>query len=206
MMKKIAFASAVLVTLAGCSSTTRSPENQSDQVVSRIDNLSSRPDWLRESEPFKIQNSQVVSLGKTTIPGDNRVEAAYRIAENNAKAAIASAIEQRLDFVFQNAEEGASVDANQTRYIGAEASKLTTSSLRLQNRYWEKVSTVQDNGQRVTQYTVFSTVVIPENDFKQAILEAIRKQQGKGGLSQDFSKKVEAHWEQFVNQSTPLKN
>jgi hypothetical protein len=180
-------------------SPMQSPENQADKVLSRIDDLSARPSWLRESEPFRIEGGYVTSLGQTVIPADNRVEAAYRISENNAKSAIAGAIEQRLEFIFQNAEEGTEMDTTQARYIGAEASKLTTSSLRLDRRYWEKIATTTDSGQRVTQYRVFTTVKIPESDFKRAVMDAIRRSQGRQGISAEFAQKVNEHWDKFVN-------
>lgn len=176
-------------------------EAEPDKVLSRIDDMKERPTWLKESEPFKIQSGEVTSLGSTVIPVDHRVEAAYRIAENNAKGAIAGAIEQKLDFIFQNAEEGTSVDATQARYIGAEASKLVTSSIRPGKRYWEKVASTTDGGQRMTSYKVFATVSMPEADFKRAVMDAVRKAQGKGGLSADFAKKVDAHWDQFASES-----
>lgn len=185
------------IALMGCS-TSKIVESQKEEVVSRIDNMFSRPDWLKESEPFLVRDGQVTSLGQATVPGDNRVEAAYRIAENNAKGAISGAIESRLDFVFQNAEEGSSLDATQARFIGAEASAILTSEMRLDKRYWEKVSSVGANGERYTKYQVFVLVKMPETDFKKAIIEAARKRQGKNGLSADFAKKVDAHWEKFV--------
>src|SRR5689334_1674326 len=85
---------AVATGFCACSSTQtkHSPETQEDRVIARINDASSRPDWLDESKPFKIENGEVLSLGQTTIPGDNKVEAAYRIAENNAKGAIASSV------------------------------------------------------------------------------------------------------------------
>ncbi len=68
----------------GCSSkevkTADGNTIRPDVILSRIDSLSSRPDWLKESEPFKINDNELVSLGSTVIPGDDRVEAAYRIA------------------------------------------------------------------------------------------------------------------------------
>src|SRR4051812_21175438 len=96
--RSIVYSSSFLFLLfftASCASGSRmlTPENSPDEVLSRIDDLSSRPKWLKESEPFRIEDGVVNSLGQTTVPGDNRVEAAYRISENNAKAAIASAIE-----------------------------------------------------------------------------------------------------------------
>jgi hypothetical protein len=192
----------ILLAIASCSSRTDDKKKLSEpteNVISRIDGLSSRPNWLTESEPFKVENGSVVSLGQTTIPANHRVEAAFRIAENNAKSSISSAIEQRLDFIFQNAEEGTAMDSTQARFIGAEASKMTTSDLRLKNRYWEKVYSIDENGQTATTYKVFATVSMSEPEFKRAVMEAIRKAQGKGGLSSDFAGKVDQHWNQFTN-------
>lgn len=197
-------------TFLGCSSVPKSPpEAQPDKVVSRIDDLSSRPDWLKESQPFIIADGNVYSMGSTTLPGDQRVEAAFRVAENNAKAGIATAIEQKLEFIFQNAEEGAEMGADQARYIGAEASSLITSSIRSDKRYWERVATTQDSGERVTRFKVFSMVSMPEADFKKAILNATRKAEGKKGLSKGFAEKVDKHWDKFTSElpnSTPEQN
>lgn len=201
-MKSWKLASLVIL-CAGCASTVKNPitaEIDPDKVISRIDDLSSRPEWLKESTPFRIENGNVYSLGSTTIPGDQRVEAAFRVAENNAKAGVASAIEQKLEYIFQNAEEGAAIGADQARYIGAEASSLITSSIRSDKRYWEKLATTQDSGERVTRYKVFSLVSMPEADFKKAILAATRKAEGKKGLSKNFSEKVDKHWDQFTSQ------
>jgi hypothetical protein len=188
----------VLLALAACSSTPRTAENSEDKVIARIDGMSSRPGWLKESEAFKIVNGNVTALGSTEIPSDNRVSAAYRIAENNAKQSLCSTIEQRLEFILQNAEEGTAADSTQVRYIGSEACQLTTSSIRPDKRYWERVATTRDSGERVTETKVFATVTMPEADFKRAILDAIRKRQGKGGISADFAKKVDAQWDRFV--------
>ncbi|MBS1983224.1 MAG: hypothetical protein JST16_03550 [Bdellovibrionales bacterium] len=188
-----------LALLGACSSHPPSPENQEDKVLSRANDLKERPSWIDETEPFKIENAQAVSLGLTTIPGDHRVDAAYRIAENNAKAAIASQIESKLSFVFQNAEEGTSGDSSQARFIGAEASEMLTSSIKPGRRYWEKVATTTDSGARITKYKVFVTVTMAESDLKEAVRRAIAKREGGGQLSANFSKKVDEHWDKFVN-------
>ncbi len=195
----------IIAAIVGCSSTNskKIAEIQGnvgeERVLSRIDELSSRPSWLKESEPFRIEGGKVYSMGMTSMPADDRVEAGFRIAENNGKAAISNAIEQRLDFIFQNAEEGTAMSGTQARYIGAEASKLTTSSLRSSKRYWEKVATTQENGQVAVQYRVFAMVEMPEDDFKTAIVDAIRRSKGKAGISAEFAEKVDKHWDQFVS-------
>lgn len=190
-VKKIFLVLFAALSIASCSS-------MGDKVIARSDDLSSRPKWLKESESFKIDEGIVYSLGSATIPADGRVEAGYRIAENNAKGAIAGAIEQRLSFVFQNAEEGEGIDSRQTRFIGAEVTKLTTSAIRPARRYWEKIVTIGENGQEIIQYRIFAQVSMPEQEFKNAIFEAIRRAQGKVGLSQDFAQKVDQHWNEIV--------
>lgn len=199
-MRKITTAAITALVLAGCSSTPKSttPEAMPDKVLSRINDMSSRPSWLNEERPFDVKDGVVTSLGQTTIPGSDRVEAAYNIADNNAKGAICSAIESRLEVIFQGAEEGTAIDSTQARRISAEACKITTSSIRPGTRYWEKIAMSTDSGERVTRYKVFATVMMPETDFKRAVMNAIRKQEGKGGLSQDFAKKVDEHWDNFV--------
>lgn len=199
-MRKIIVAVISILIFAGCSSTPKptSPEAMQDKVLSRINDMSSRPDWLHEERPFDVKDGVVMSLGQTTIPGSDRVEAAYNIADNNAKGAICSAIESRLEVIFQGAEEGTAIDSTQARRIGAEACKITTPSIRPGNRYWEKVAMSTDSGERVTRYKVFATVTMPESDFKRAVINAIRKAEGKGGLSQDFAKKADDHWDNFV--------
>ena len=194
-----------LILLGGCS-TNPTLQNANfptdseleEKVISRIDDLNSRPAWFKESEVFKVVEGNVISLGSAVIPGDHRVDAAVRIAQNNAKAGICSAIEQRLDYVFQNAQEGTALDTNQARFIGAEACKMTTSSIRNSKIYWEKVSSKRDSGERYSQYKVFANVLMSESDLKAAVIEAINKRAGKGGLSKDFAKKVEQHWDQFT--------
>jgi len=191
-----------LIVISGCSSrpNVKNAENEPDAIISRIDNLDERPKYINESEPFRIEDGQVISTGMTTIPGSDRVDAAFRIAQNSAKAAIAGAIEQRLEFIFQNAEEGTSMGATQARYIGAEASKLVTSTIRPHKNYWEKLASTTDSGERVTQYKVFSTVTMPEAEFKKAVMNAIRNAQGKANISEAFAKKVDAQWDQFTGQ------
>src|SRR5690606_1816438 len=106
---------ALTLLACSCSSGIKNSETEKDKILSRIDNLDERPDYIKESEPFRFENGNIISTGMATIPSSNRVEAAFRIAQNNAKSAIAGAIEQRLEFIFQNAEEGTSIDSTQAR-------------------------------------------------------------------------------------------
>lgn len=179
---------------AACSSVS-----MKDQVIARSDDLSARPEWVKDSETFTVSKDTVYMLGSTTIPATSSPDRAYRIAENNAKQGLSSAIEQKLDFVFQNAEEGTEIGSDQTRFIGMEASKLVTSAIRPSNRYWEKVVTVTgaNADDKAVVYRVYARVAMPEKEFKKAIERAIAKAQKKG-LSADFAKKVDAQWDRFT--------
>ena len=191
---------AILIAFSGCATPSQpNAESQKEVVVSRIDGLSERPSWLKESEPLRFENGYAIALGVATIPGDNRVEAGYRIAENNAKAGIANSISQKLEFIFQQAQEGTGIDTDSSRFIGAESSKLLTSAVRSDKRYFEKVATTMDNGERVTQYRIFATVKMAESDFKKAVIEALEAAKGKKGMSDEFKEQVNKHWESFTS-------
>ena len=203
-MKKKIMIFALPLLAAACSSAPKTEMEKAvatnigeERVISRIDGMSSRPDWLKESQPFQVVDGKVSSLGMSVISINDNLSAAYRIAENNAKSSISHAIEQRLDYVFENAEEGTGF-SSQARYIGSEASKLTSSNLQLKYRYWEKVA-VQGQNEVTVQYRVFVLSQMDEPQFKAAITDAIRKSQGKQGISAEFAKKVDAHWDRFVN-------
>lgn len=195
-MKRIfrSFLALSVLACAACSSVS-----MKDQVIARSDDLSSRPEWVKDSETFTVSKGTVYMLGSTTIPATSSPDRAYRIAENNAKQGLSSAIEQKLDFVFQNAEEGTEIGSDQTRFIGMEASKLVTSAIRPSNRYWEKVVTVTgaNADDKTVVYRVYARVAMPEKEFKKAIERAIAKAQKKG-LSADFAKKVDAQWDRFT--------
>ena len=195
-MKRI-FRSFLALSVLACAAC--SAVSMKDQVIARSDDLSSRPEWVKDSETFTVSKGTVYMLGSTTIPATSSPDRAYRIAENNAKQGLSSAIEQKLDFVFQNAEEGTEIGSDQTRFIGMEASKLVTSAIRPSNRYWEKVVTVTgaNADDKAVVYRVYARVAMPEKEFKKAIERAIAKAQKKG-LSADFAKKVDAQWDRFT--------
>lgn len=75
---------------------------------------------------------------------------------------------------------------------------MTTSNIKLQKRYWEKVVTYTDAGTPKVIYRVFTSVSMPEGDFKKAVLDALKKREGKGGISGEFAKKVDVEWKKLV--------
>ena len=191
---RILYVFAAVLTLAACSSLPK------DEILARSDDLTSRPKWANEEKTFTIENKTVYVLGTHEMPvTGKRLETGKRSATLNAKKGIADAIEQKLSFMFQNAEEGDEMGADQARFIGGESSKLVASSIRPAGMYWEKVARVVDvdGNKRDTIYRIFARVQMPEDDFKKAIEEAIKRNAGKQGISADFAKKVEEHWDEM---------
>jgi hypothetical protein len=95
--------------------------------------------------------------------------------------------------------ENTEVGSEQAKFIGAEASKLSSSSLRNTKVYWEKRAITDSSGNVRIETKVFALVEMPEQDFKLAVMNAIRKSEGRKGIGADFAKKVDQHWEKFVN-------
>ncbi len=190
--------------LTGCASAPATKGYEKDQVLSTLGDRSI-PDWAEDGEakPFVIKDGKAFSVGVTTLRGDERPEAGLRIAENNARAHIAKAVENKLEFVFQNSEENASLDSTQARYIGSELSSLTTHSIRVEGAFWKRFAQSQEDGSRHIYYKLYSMVSISESELKQAINEAMNKGVATHKLSEDFSSKVNKQWDRFVEGAAP---
>lgn len=167
-----------------------------ETVVASMDSAS-RPSWLRESEPTVFNESVVSALGQASVPADSRTEMAFKISDQAAKVAIASAINTRLENVLQSIEEGLSTA--DIRGITTESTKLSSNSLRVKYRYWEKVSIVGENGIPVLKLRVFSSVEIPTEAFKAALIDAVRERQGKSSISADFMKKADKAFDKALS-------
>ena len=56
------------------------------------------------------------------VPADDtNMSAVYRITANNGKALISHSISEKLTYLFQNGEEGVSIDTRQASFIGEES-------------------------------------------------------------------------------------
>ena len=194
-MKKFLVLFFVMLSLVSCGFN----RIEKDKVVARIDNLKSRPKWIKESTPFYVKDGEMYMIGQTKLPAkDANISMGYRIAENNAKMAFSSMIEQRLSYIFQNAEEGLDVNASQVKYVAGETSKITVNSLMLSDRYWEQVvSTVDAEGRKQMYYIIFARVRISEDEFKKTINNTLEKNKNKE-LSEKFKQQVDNHWDDLI--------
>lgn len=194
--------------LAACSSTIPKAQVDStalapiaptgDIVIARIDNLDRRPDWAKESDLIKSSDGQVLSLGSATIPADHRLEAGLRIAVSNATEPICKLLSQKMDFIFQNSEEGTAGDAQIVRSTGAQACQASLSGIRATRMYWEKVLTYTSTREQSLIYRIFASAQISESEIKIAMNE-LAKKRSKGPLTKEFSKMVEDQASRIVS-------
>lgn len=198
-MKKLFFATSLSLMLAACGG------GMSDKVIQRSDDLSSRPSWAKESTPLTKKGSDLYFLGQARIPAEKaNVTMGYRIAENNAKNTIASAINQNLTYMFQNAEEGVTYDTTQVQFVSTESAKAVMSKAITSDRYWEKVlSTVSADEDKEMFYSIYARIKISETDLKKAIDRTLNQNKG---ISEDLKKKAAQQWDLMVQEQYPTVN
>jgi hypothetical protein len=186
--------------LSGCSSTPQvnGVRYDKDQVLSTSGDQS-EPQWAEDGEtkPFIFKDGKFMSVGVATIPGSDRPEAGLRIAENNSRAAFAKGIENKLEYVFQNAEQGTEFDS-ETKFIGSEFSSLKSHSMLVEGHFWKRYTQVQEDGSKRIFYKLYALITMTEPEFKSAIFAAIQKGQNQNKLSPDFQMQVSKQWDHLT--------
>lgn len=196
-MKRLVLALVAGMAVCACSSKPPVKGYMEDEILS-TSNDKSQPSWADETKPFYIEDGKVYSVGLTTLRGDERPEAGMRISENNARANIARAIQNRMEFIFQNAEENSDYDSRQARYIGSEVSSLTSSAITVQGHWYKRYATSDEDGSRRIVYKIYSLVTMPEDELKKAINKAVNHRVVEQKLSPTFQEQVDRHWDKFI--------
>jgi hypothetical protein len=179
---------------AGTPSASATPE----KVYTPVGKVVKRPAWIDPKNPFQLKGGEVHALGTTVTPPGAGVDEGYIIASNSAKDVICKAVQYRLDFIFQDSEEGSSVDHKQIREIGMDICTSLPKVTHSGQKYWEKVMTTASNGDRVVVYRVFVTDVIPEKKFKSLVAGTIKMQEGKGDIPKGYAREFRKRWAAFL--------
>ncbi len=185
------------LSLSACSTKSYVKNYQEEKILATASNKS-QPDWADETKVFWVEDGKVHSLGITQIRGDERPEAGVRIAQNNARANISKAIENRMEFIFQGAEENASYESTAAKFIGSEVSSVTSHSMRADAQWWKRFEQSEEDGSRKIYYKLYALETMPEEDFKRAVFAALNKGVQKHQLSESFQKQVDKQWDRFV--------
>lgn len=190
--------------LTACSSTpvVNGQKFEPDQTLSTAGNKD-MPEWaeLGETQPFRVIKGKVFSVGITQIRGDERPEAASRVATNNAYANVAKHVENKTEFILQNSEENFGYDSTSAKFIGSEVSSITSHEFTNEGVWWKRYATTQSDGSRTVLYKVYSLVTLPESTLKAAVHKAIQGSHDRK-LSQSFQKQVDRQWNRFIEGDT----
>lgn len=179
MKKTILFLS--MLALSACGS-------MSDKVISRSDELSSRPSWVQDDNPVVVKNGDMFVTSMATVRSDRaNISQGYRIAENQAKTDLSNAIKTDIKTNFVDAQEGVEGDRFRTEFLSIEKSEISFSGLMPSNRYWEKVLVTNADGDTEMEYRFFARMKIKEADFKKQMKDFLN---GNKGLSPEFNQRV----------------
>jgi len=188
-MKKIAILTSVLA-LAACGG------GMSDKVISRSDDLSSRPSWVKDDNPVIVKDGDMFVTSMATVRSDKaNISQGYRIAENQAKTDLSNAIKTDIKTNFVDAQEGVEGNQFRTEFLSIEKSEISFSGLMPSNRYWEKVLVTNADGDKEMEYRFFTRMKIKEADFKKQMKDFLN---GNKGLSAEFNKRVTETVDEFT--------
>lgn len=185
--------------LAACSSTPTGVLDLKHIGEEEVLQTYGKADELKKALPFVVDSGTVVATGFVSLPGDGtRPEAGIKMAQMNARAELAKAVQLKIENFAQLSEEGVSADTTQLRGIATEVAKLTANDLRPRKTFYEKVRVISDSGVPRTEYRVWAEITCSEDQFKRHVMDAIRGQNGKASFSKEFAQTVDANWRQVL--------
>lgn len=187
-----------IIGLTGCAGTGIK-NYQKDEILATAGDKS-MPEWAErgETEPFWIEGGKVHSVGMAYIRGDEIPTAGARVAANNARSTISKAVENKMEFAFQQGAENFGFDSQVAKFIGAEVSSITSHSMREDGTWWKKVAQSDEDGSRKIRHVIFSHISMPETDFKAAVFKAANKGVTERKVSPEFQKQLGDQWSRFV--------
>lgn len=185
---------ASVIGLAGCVG------GMQDEVIARSDELSRRPEWVKDDEPIMVKNGDMFVTSMASVRSDRaNISQGYRIAENQAKTDLSNAIKTEIKTNFVDAQEGIQGDQFRTEFLSIEKSEIAFSGLTPANRYWEKVLVSNADGDKDIEYRFYARMKIKESDFKKQMQNFLN---GNKGLSAEFGKRVTETVNEFTMEHT----
>lgn len=122
----------VLVTFVGCATIYR------EEVVATMESRE-KPKWATLENAYFIEKDKVFYVGVTEAISTSRTSALLRVSDINARSEIAKEINNQINVVFQNIQEGIDDGGNFARLYSSEVSKFLSHGIKIEKRFWEKV-------------------------------------------------------------------
>lgn len=155
----------IAIFLANCTSAPKNTEYESDKVIARMDDASARPSWAKESKVIFNEDNHWIILGVVEVPGDSRIQAAFKMSDANARGNIAQKIETSILKIVETSDSGLSMEDQTLKSLIREISQTSLKNIDIDDRYWEKVARTNSSGERQMVMKVFSKVKISKEDF-----------------------------------------
>lgn len=180
-----------------CSAFLTSCSSYQEKVISRMDDVSDKPDWATLSKPVYEKEGKIWAVGLETGSANDKVTALSRIADNNARVELIKIVTNKVTSVFQNVQEGVSDGSELSRHMSTESSEVVTKNISPERKYWEKVLIPDENGEKVIKLRVFSLLSVPKSAIQKMIQDIADKDKG---LSKELKSKVDKQLDKIIDQ------
>lgn len=184
-MKNLSLALLTLITVS-CSSL-------GDRTISSLDDRS-KPDWANQDKALTSKDGKLNILGFSEVDADAKISAAFRLSDSSARSELSKMVENQFSDIYQNLEEGLADEGSVSRYYAAEVSKNLLREMRIIRRYWEKVQTIDRDGEKTFRLRVYSLAEIPESHYKKLVREKIQKDK----VDPEVKKQMLGHFESEI--------
>ncbi len=187
---------ALIPFFSGCSSAPTNTEYKPDRVVGRMDELDSRPNWVTESTSVQEKDGKLQFIGVSEVPGDSRVQAAFKMSDASARGYVVNKIETSVLKVVESSDTGLSMEDQSLQSLIQEVSKSSLKNIDVKSRYWEKVARTSSGGSESLVLKTFSLIEIPTQEMKNLLTSAIEspKTQVKSDLRNRLKTAIDSGW------------
>lgn len=204
MKTKIIIVGMLSLAIVGCSSGTKSVVQVDRIGEEEVLQTYGKHDDLKEAPQFVVDGRTVRAIAMSTINGDSgRPESAIKIAQASARSLVAKTVENKLESHFSAGMEGTSLDATEVRELITESVKMVATDWRIGPTYYERVKIYGDSGVPRTEIRAWAQIELEEQVFKKHVIDSLRRQEGRMGVSAEFHKSVSDHWQKLISGDTP---
>lgn len=166
-----------------------------DKTISSLDDRS-KPEWANPEKTITSKDGKMTILGFSEVDADAKISAAYRLSDGAARSELSKMVQNQFSDIFQNLEEGLTDEGSLSRYYASEVSKNMLRELRITKRFWEKVQTIDRDGEKTFRLRVYSLAEIPESNYKKLVREKVQAEK----LDPEVKKQVLGHFETEIKQ------
>jgi len=154
-----------------CFTTTPSKTFAKSNVIERMGNKDETPEWATGEIAMRDEGQDVIFISQMTMGADSRSEACLKAAELDGRSAMSRYIKEGISSSGQVDEANAKDDPSYEA-LTAFLSNAKLSGIRPTHRYWEKVETSDESGDRVLKLRCSAKLAIKKSELARQLKEA----------------------------------